>query len=343
MLSEARKREKAANAFLAATMALSAAQSPKDFVRTGHVESPGTALMQRWGRIRGEAERNLDSGRVVARNRKKKTFREFLEEAATRTYHSSKSELLGTHGGKLPEGHRPGYRAGKGWFSNSIADEKKAKERREGRKKPLTQDDFHSYAKRNLVKKPKEFAAIAADREEHAIDRTYKKAKTTEKKSGVKQHVDHIQPLSQEKRRLSKEHKARRYAISPGHSAQNLEVATAASNIQKGDAPPKKGERGSNFTRSGAIRHTAKDTHKFIKKLDSEISSVRHSPAERMAKAYDKITGLPPEKPKDSKQTPKSSTSRVPSPKKISSRSVPPPRKISSRNVPPPIKRAQRG
>ncbi len=81
MLDEARKREKAANAVLAATMALSAAQSPKDFVRTGSIESPGVALMQRWGRMRGEAERNLDSGVVVPRNKKMKTFREFVEEA----------------------------------------------------------------------------------------------------------------------------------------------------------------------------------------------------------------------------------------------------------------------
>ena len=81
MLDEARKREKAANAFLAATMALSAAQSPKDFVRTGKIESPGVALMQRWGKVRGEAERNLDSGVVVPRNKKMKTFKEFVEEA----------------------------------------------------------------------------------------------------------------------------------------------------------------------------------------------------------------------------------------------------------------------
>ena len=84
MISEASKREKIANAVLGATFALSAAQSPKDFVRTGNIESPGTALMQTWGRKRGEAERNLDSGRVShpARNKKmKKTLKEFLEEA----------------------------------------------------------------------------------------------------------------------------------------------------------------------------------------------------------------------------------------------------------------------
>ena len=83
MLDEARKREKVANAFLAATMALSAARSPQDFVKMGDIEKSGTALMQTWGRRRGEAERNLDSGRVShpARNKKMKTFKEFVEEA----------------------------------------------------------------------------------------------------------------------------------------------------------------------------------------------------------------------------------------------------------------------
>ena len=336
MLEEGRKltiASKAADLILAAAAAATMAQSPQHFVSFGAVQSSGVAKGQEEGRKRGEADRNLDSGRVShpARNRKKKTFREFLEEA-TRTYHSDKNDLLKAHGGKLPEGHRTGYRAGQGWFASSIEDEKASKKRREERKKPLTKSDFHNYANRNLINKPGEFADIATDREEHAIDRTYKKAKTAEKESGVKQHVDHIQPLSQEKRRLSKENKPRRYAVSPGHSAQNLEVATAASNIEKGDTPPKKGERGSNFTRSGAIRHTANDTKEFIKNLDSAVGNVQGSPAKRMAKAYDKITGLPPEKPKDSKQTPKSSPPRVPSP-----------RKISSRRVSPPIKRVQRG
>ena len=105
MLDEARKREKVANAFLAATMAATAAQSPKDFVRMGHVESPGTALMQMWGKKRGEAERNLDSGRVShpARNRKKKTFEEFILEARQPTF-SSREELEKHHDG-IPSGY----------------------------------------------------------------------------------------------------------------------------------------------------------------------------------------------------------------------------------------------
>jgi hypothetical protein len=83
MLSEAKKREKVANALLGLAFATSAAQSPKDFVKTGNIESPGTALMQTWGRRRGEAERNLNSARVSdpARNKKMKTFKEFVGEA----------------------------------------------------------------------------------------------------------------------------------------------------------------------------------------------------------------------------------------------------------------------
>ncbi len=82
MLSEASKKE-IANAFLGATFALGAAQSPEAFIGSGKIESPGVALMQRWGRVRGEAERNLNSARVSdpARNKKMKTFKEFVGEA----------------------------------------------------------------------------------------------------------------------------------------------------------------------------------------------------------------------------------------------------------------------
>lgn len=110
MLDEARKREKVANALLGAAFAASAAQSPKDFIRTGHIESPGTALMQMWGKKRGEAERNLDSGRVShpSRNRKRKTFKEFVEEAylieARQPSFSSRKELENHHGG-IPSGY----------------------------------------------------------------------------------------------------------------------------------------------------------------------------------------------------------------------------------------------
>ena len=109
MLDEARKREKVANAVLGATFALSAAQSPQSFVKTGSIEAPGTALMQSYGRKRGEAERNLDSGRVVARNRKLKTFKEFVEEAYIveakgQPTFSSREDLERHYGGSVPKG-----------------------------------------------------------------------------------------------------------------------------------------------------------------------------------------------------------------------------------------------
>ena len=81
MISEAKKREKAANAFLAATMALSAAQSPKDFVTLGAKAAPSVAIMQRTIGNPRKQRKNLDSGVVVPRNKKIKTFKEFVEEA----------------------------------------------------------------------------------------------------------------------------------------------------------------------------------------------------------------------------------------------------------------------
>ena len=64
MLDEARKREKVANAVLGAAMAVTAGQSARDFVKTGHIESPGVAMMQMYSKKRREAERNLDNQAV---------------------------------------------------------------------------------------------------------------------------------------------------------------------------------------------------------------------------------------------------------------------------------------
>ena len=82
LINEASKREKVANAILGLSFATSALQSPSDFAKTGAVESPGVILMQKWANKRGEAERNLDSGRVTpsSRNRKKKKIEEGLKD-----------------------------------------------------------------------------------------------------------------------------------------------------------------------------------------------------------------------------------------------------------------------
>ena len=261
-----------------------------------------------------------------------KTFSEFLEEA----YYKSSKELLAAHGGELPAGKTAGYRK-RGdsgvWFLTTPEAEKaskaKSKARREERKNPLTTTDFESHAKRNLIKNPKEFAAIAKHREDRAIAQKEAQTKSRQERTGIPQHLDHIQPLSQNQRR--RENQERFYKITPAHSAKNLETRTAKSNEQKGDTPPKRGEPGSKLTRAGAIRHTANDTKEFIKDFDSAVKSVQNSPAERMKKAYDKLTGLSSGSPKPKEQTSNSSTPRV--------RNVSPPRKLGSRNVPPPIRK----
>jgi hypothetical protein len=110
MLSEGRKRDAAANAILALSFAANAAQSPQALVRSGNVEAPGIQLMSNMMRKRKEANRNLDSGRVShpARNRKMKTFKEFVEEAylveAKGQHFSSRAELEKHHGG-IPSGY----------------------------------------------------------------------------------------------------------------------------------------------------------------------------------------------------------------------------------------------
>ena len=79
MINEARKRDTAANALLALSFAASAAQSPKDLIRSGNIEGPGMQLMSRMMNKRKKATASgLDNPRVSepARNR---TFKEFLE------------------------------------------------------------------------------------------------------------------------------------------------------------------------------------------------------------------------------------------------------------------------
>ena len=86
MIEEGRKlriASKVADAILAAAAAATMAQSPQHFVSFGGPQSAGVAKGQEEGRKRGEAERNLNSARVSdpARNKKMKTFREFVGEA----------------------------------------------------------------------------------------------------------------------------------------------------------------------------------------------------------------------------------------------------------------------
>ena len=105
MLDEGRKRDAAANAVLALSFAANAAQSPQALVRSGNVEAPGVAGMQRLMDPR-KKRKDLDLQRV-SHSARNKTFREFIEEAylieAKQQSFSSRAELEKHHGG-IPKG-----------------------------------------------------------------------------------------------------------------------------------------------------------------------------------------------------------------------------------------------
>lgn len=264
MLSEASKREKVANALLGLAFATSAAQSPKDFVRTGSIESPGTALMQRWGRIRGEAERNLDSGRVShpARNRKKKTFKEFAEESYLfEKTGSSRSEAEKYYKENPPFGGEPYKLKQKGraggpeeWRPVRAGKRKEQEARRRRNLRGLTYNEILSAVKRDLSVPNSEVRAVA--RRAHNLEKSKKAAQKREaqsktKETGVKHSIDH--PVPQQDRR-SPLLRSRFQAVAPGDVSSNREVIPLSPNTQKGSALPEKGTAASRSTRSGAIK-----------------------------------------------------------------------------------------
>lgn len=105
MLSEGRKRDAAANAVLALSFAANAAQSPQALVKSGSIEAPGVANMQRLMDPR-KKRKDLDLQRV-SHSARNKTFKEFVEEAylieAKQPTFSSRAELEKHHKG-IPAG-----------------------------------------------------------------------------------------------------------------------------------------------------------------------------------------------------------------------------------------------
>ena len=234
MLDEARKREKVANAFLAATMALSAAQSPKDFVKTGKIESPGVALMQRWGRVRGEAERNLDSGAVVPRNKKMKTFKEFVEEVKKYTNTRSKADAEKLRQSREdPSLYRLKNRQTSQtplWGLELRSKRKGQQERRTASLRPITHKELEDHAKRNFYPSPAKLARRAL-RIERARKRAQKdEVQTQTQKTGKDHNVDHIVPQPDKR---SEENRSRFQAIHPGDASDNRKVEGARENREK--------------------------------------------------------------------------------------------------------------
>jgi hypothetical protein len=151
MINEARKRDHLANAVLALSFVANAAQSKEHLVQSGKIESTGMAAMSRTMETRRKANKNLDSPRVSepARNRKKKTFEEFVAEARQQTF-SSRADLERHYGG-VPKGMVANNAASSEnpkWRLVTAANRKAQAQRRADAIKSLNTDDEREAAKR---------------------------------------------------------------------------------------------------------------------------------------------------------------------------------------------------
>ena len=300
MLSEGRKRDAAANAVLALSFAANAAQSPQSLVRSGHDAAPGLPLMGELMRKRKEANRNLDSARVSepARNRKKKTFKEFVEEAylieaktthrdtiGHKEYDTWRDEVASHY---AQHGHTKGVtkrtfndveyemrnKAGSGkpkvWGASKVSDRKASAKKRRENLKPISDDEFLSHAKRNLEPNAKEVAVAAADYERQGIRRKKAEAKAKTEETGEKHDVDHSQPQPTKRK---PELQVRFQKVLPGHSNANLRVVKHSVNTAKQDTPPKKGEPGRNLTRASAVSASIKGGKKLLSDIDAALKA----------------------------------------------------------------------
>lgn len=166
MLDEGRKRDAAANAVLALSFAANAAQSPQALVSSGKDAAPGFANMQRLMDPR-KKRKDLDLQRVShsARNRKLKTFKEFVEEAyiieAKGQPTFSSREDLERHYGGVPKGmvaNNATSAENPKWRLVPAEKRKEQARRREERRKAVTgtqtpEEQRRTARKRELAKK----------------------------------------------------------------------------------------------------------------------------------------------------------------------------------------------
>lgn len=272
-----RKRDAAANAVLALSFAANAAASPKNLVRSGHDASPGVQLMSRMMKKRKEADRNLDSPRVVSRG--SKTFKEFVEESYLIEIHKTKEDAAAYYKENPPVGGDPFYIRNKGpkkgWAAVRQSSFKKQKQRRSQKSNPLTKQELETHAKRTLRKNPSELADIALDREEVSKKKQTAAARRLTRRTGTRHVQDHSQPLQQDKRKPENQKRFER--VTPGDVSSNLQVTSEPKNLKKGSKPPKKGERGYGTTRSGAIKRRLDKAERFSNKLDKLITTIRNN------------------------------------------------------------------
>jgi hypothetical protein len=255
MINEARKRDHLANAVLALSFAANAAQSPKDLVRSGNIEGPGLQVMSRMMKKRAEAERNLDSPRVSepARNRKKKTFEEFVTEVRKYTKTRSKEEAETIRKSKKdPSLYRLKNRQTVEtplWGLELKSKQKEQQQRRSASLRPINYQEILSAVKRDLSIPNSEVRSVA--KKAHSTERSRKATQTRTRnrltqETGKEHNVDHIVP---QPNRRPEALRSRFQAIHPGDASDNREVSGARENREKNSKNTK-----SKLTRSGAVR-----------------------------------------------------------------------------------------
>jgi hypothetical protein len=195
--------------------------------------------MSRMMKKRAEAERNLDSPRVSepARNRKKKTFEEFVTEVRKYTKTRSKEEAETIRKSKEdPSLYRLKNRQTVEtplWGLELKSKQKEQQQRRSASLRPITYQEILSAVKRDLSIPNSEVRSVA--KKAHSTERSRKATQTRTRNrltqtTGIEHNVDHIVP---QPNRRPEALRSRFQAIHPGDASDNREVEGARENREK--------------------------------------------------------------------------------------------------------------
>ena len=250
--------------------------------------------------------KDLDLTRVsqAARNRKLKTFKEFVEEAyiIEKNVHGIPDEVEAewkadreagkpgsrtrTHGGKtyLVRSHA---RAGKPrtWAISTASrrgeeEKKRKKAEEEGR---LTYAELLHAAGGDREK-----ADLAYDAEQSGIARLGSRTKRIQKTTGVRQSLGHKQPLQPK----DPSHE------DPGHTLSNLMTQRHQTNVSQQSRRPKPGEPGYSLTRNQSIQDALRRGARLRKNLDKLIAAVQSDKPSKEANLYVRLMRLKKKKAK---------------------------------------------
>ena len=291
-LEEGRKRDTAANALLALSFAASAAQSPKDLIRSGNIEGPGIQLMSRMMNKRKKATASgLGNPRISVKNR---TFKEFLELCES------------SSGERMPSGST-GSRTGRALNKMSRAEKSTASIARKAGLKgtgKLSTKDLRTSA-RDYTNSDSDGEDSSGSTEQDHYIRTYSSARRAakgerliDKRKQVGYDTQKVTPSSQSVRKAKdlKTQMTKAGANKTG-KVHTVDIMPSDSDHRKGDKE-KQMERGRNFIQA------IKDTPKQLKRAGAKPGdAVTGKPtavmsgenpktgAEKRAKLYGKIFG----------------------------------------------------